>query len=327
MSEQFKHLNKLSSLLKEAKSAGQCEDPTKLKNIYEKSIKSWTKFVEISEENTEFQSSESSNENYHKCAEIIYEIFKIIASINGNFLTTQDVEFMQKWETLNQETENQLIKDDKFKQVWTAINSINNEATSNNLLDQQQGSGGDPPSDPENNSSGRDAKKGRKNSRTERINNESSESSDEGAISSESMAALKKAMQQMTKSIEPAIESARKPDREYSAIKRKPVEFPRFNGDILKYASFKSNFLRLADETKMSDTQRYMMLRSVLDDEVLSAIVGIEDIPIFQQATHFFQHHRSTERCTADGFWRQQHVHRLSQQSIRSSSQRSISRL
>lgn len=69
------------------------------------------------------------------------------------------------------------------------------------------------------------------------------------------------------------------PDEEYSAFRRVPVEFPNFDGNMLNYASFKTNFFRLAEETKMSKTQQYIMLRSVLDYEVLRTIAAIEDVP------------------------------------------------
>lgn len=62
-------------------------------------------------------------------------------------------------------------------------------------------------------------------------------------------------------------------------MRTKPLEFPTFDGEILKYATFKSNFNRLAEECDLGTAQRYITLRTVLAENVLNTIAAIEDVP------------------------------------------------
>lgn len=65
----------------------------------------------------------------------------------------------------------------------------------------------------------------------------------------------------------------------YSKMKSKPIEFPTFDGDILKYASFKTNFNRLAEECNLGIAHRYLTLRSSLSEKVLRTVAKIDDVP------------------------------------------------
>lgn len=64
-----------------------------------------------------------------------------------------------------------------------------------------------------------------------------------------------------------------------AVLRTKPVDFPRFNGDVLLYASFKETFNRLADDCGLKTSQRHAQLRVQLDPAVLRVIANIENVP------------------------------------------------